>query len=308
MVSDTGNLTPEANCLTFYISVFGFLFLTIATIRFCQLKAVISDDSFIPVVDRFYNGMKKLKQSPNPQTPESTPMVPLTPGGSVAKSYGRQDQNNNERPRIQDFFHTSNFIAYMFGIVTSISCMLLGSLRFNDSFCIHFLGASGFFICPPFYMFYNLQFSAVFSGHVNTMEVYKKRSQNFWVTLFSIILFGIGLICIYIGTFDQFLNPRKRLSWSPSDPYYWLYLPFVIVEWIYILSLGPFLYTFVDEFSRLSFQGMELKYRLLKTIQMPTNIEEGNAESPVPSQRSDISQSNSSTTVSSTASTPTMPV
>ena len=72
---------------------------------------------------------------------------------------------------------------------------------------------------------------------------------------FSIsMLFSIG----YAG--KNFFNPYFRWAWSLKDSGYEWHVANSIFEWLFLLSLVPFIYTFVYDFQRLTFEKMKLDF------------------------------------------------
>lgn len=156
-----------------------------------------------------------------------------------------------------------NWWALIGGILMGYSSMATGCFRYADSYLAHNTAASGIFFITPLYMLVNTYFAGLFVGFVNTRTV-------FFVRLFISCL-AVTLALVFISTeitnsilyHDFTINPLKRLFWTRKDPGFFMHVLNSVTEWAYLLLLSPYVYTFVDESSRMSFDKLQCQYAFI---------------------------------------------
>ncbi|KAH9405369.1 DNA damage-regulated autophagy modulator protein [Tyrophagus putrescentiae] len=238
VVSDSGNYIPEAATFSWTIVVVGSLFLIIAAIRYLQLRAIINDEHFVRIITTYY-------------------------GSTADIEYYRKR------------FNSLNWWALIGGVLMGYSSMATGCFRFADSFLGHNASASGIFFITPLYMLVNTYFGAVLKDFVNTRTSFYLRFLITWWAITLAVVF-ITTEFYIMGFYHSYsVNPVKRLFWTKKDPGFILHVVNSATEWAYLMLLSPYVYTFVEEMSRLSFVGVQCQFEFIDAEEENENEEKG---------------------------------
>lgn len=183
---------------------------------------------------------------------------------TLIPAYFRAKTADNLVAKYRERFLLLNRVTLICGLIMSYSSMAVGCFRFGESFFFHNLVASGVFLVTPFYMAVHVYISRVFLGYVNSRGVYLCRLVVTAVAIVYLVIFIISAALLATLYHKQFINPVKRLFWSPSEPGFTIHVINSITEWAYLLLLAPFVYTFADEFSRIKFERLQCDFVFLE--------------------------------------------
>ena len=130
--------------------------------------------------------------------------------------------------------------------------MATGCFRFADSFIYHNLVAAGVFLVTPVYMAIHVYLSGVCVDFVNTRTVFLTRLAITASAIMVDLLFILTENLQFTLYKSYAINPVKRLFWSPNEAGFVLHILNSTSEWAYLLLLGPYVFTFAEDFSRLN--------------------------------------------------------
>lgn len=171
-------------------------------------------------------------------------------------------------------YKSINFWSFIIGMISAFSSCGTGAFRLGESFILHHLAAGGIFINTPIYMIIQTWFSYKFVGSVNSQNIYKAR---YYITVFNlstVTLFAITLIASRLKFSGDFHNVIERAFWTPSKGGFIAHIINTMSEWLFLLSIAPYVYLFAYDFSRLSFSALKVEYNFY-SAKSNTNVENG---------------------------------
>ncbi|KAJ6223704.1 hypothetical protein RDWZM_002249 [Blomia tropicalis] len=296
LVSDTGNYIPEAANFSVIITGIGLFFLLSAITRFFQHRALLRPRfRFVQMVKEARARQKLtfneiflacccgLGDNPNVGANDSnTSLISVGVGGGGGGSGGGPKVDapvnfafDHRLSNVREHLPTEMLSKYnrlqriiktqlILGIIICLAAIGTGAFRFADSLLIHNAVASGVFMASPLYMAFDLYLSWYFCDFALSRSVLAKRAFINVVSVFFVILFGSTMSVLTTSGMEKFMNPRYRLFWPANAPLYYLRMVNAFAEWAFLLTLSPYVATFVSEFQRLKFRKLRLNYNWVR--------------------------------------------
>ncbi|XP_054156098.1 DNA damage-regulated autophagy modulator protein 1-like [Oppia nitens] len=143
-----------------------------------------------------------------------------------------------------------NCLSLYMAPVLSLGLISLASFRVIETSRIHFASAAVIFSVGPVFFGTQTWISYQLSPLINSQWMAYFRLSITLVSVVSIVS-SSGFTLWSFQEFRLKFRSSDRLVWTSADGGYWQHVLAALFEWLYLLSVGPFVATFVGEVNQL---------------------------------------------------------